>query len=485
MIRGGQQGFLSNLILLLVLNLLVKPVYILGIDAEVQAQVGPEIYGSFFALLNISFLLNIFCDLGINNYNTREIALQGKIDPGIFGGMSKLRIILGLIYIVIALFSSLILGYRGFEIEILLVLALNQVLASFILFFRSNLTGLHLFRQDSLISVLDRLILIIGLGYILFFRENGTFDIRWLVYGQTVAYLITAVLALILLLPQGASFRSPWNSKSALETLKASYPYALLIFMMMVYNRTDGVMLERMLDDNAHEAGIYARSYRFFEALNMVAYLFAVLLLPMFSRALQDKISVRPLVKTGYNLLFFGSSLVAIIGYYYSDVLLSLRYSDLISESSGVLQLLLFGFIAVSLSYVTGTLLTASGDLRSLNRIALFSVGLNIVLNLWLIPKWGAWGSALATVFTQWFALIAQSISIALRFKPRPDLALLFRSAVFTTLLLLSGYLSTIIQGGTGLKIGALIGTALILGLLTKILNLGSLMAVIRDRLEA
>lgn len=139
----------------------------------------------------------------------------------------------------------------------------------------------------------------------------------------------------------------------------------------------------------------------------------------------------------------------------------------------------------MSLSYVTGTLLTASGDLRSLNRIALFCVGLNIVLNLCLIPQWGAWGSALATVITQWFALITQSISIAMRFKPKPDFALLVRSALFAALLLLSGYLSTIIQAGTGLKIGALIGTALMLGLLTKILNLGSLMAVIRDRLEA
>ena len=46
----------------------------------------------------------------------------------------------------------------------------------------------------------------------------------------------------------------------------------------------DSIMLERMIDDNAMQAGIYAQAYRFFEASNMLAYLFAALLLPIFSR---------------------------------------------------------------------------------------------------------------------------------------------------------------------------------------------------------
>jgi hypothetical protein len=47
-----QRTFLTNLALLLVLNLLVKPFFILGIDAEVQVRAGTEAYGSYAALLS-------------------------------------------------------------------------------------------------------------------------------------------------------------------------------------------------------------------------------------------------------------------------------------------------------------------------------------------------------------------------------------------------------------------------------------------------
>ena len=53
------------------------------------------------------------------------------------------------------------IGYNSIEFQLLLLLAINQSIVEFILYLRSNLAGLHLFMQDSLISVLDRLLLII------------------------------------------------------------------------------------------------------------------------------------------------------------------------------------------------------------------------------------------------------------------------------------------------------------------------------------
>ena len=84
-----QRSFLLNLALLLVLNLLVKPFYILGIDAGVQDAVGSAGYGTYAALLSLSFLLNIVLDLGMTSYNTRHIAqhthLMGKTLGGVVG----------------------------------------------------------------------------------------------------------------------------------------------------------------------------------------------------------------------------------------------------------------------------------------------------------------------------------------------------------------------------------------------------------------
>ena len=68
-----QKKFVTNLALLLFLNLLIKPFWILGIDRSVQNSVGAADYGMYFALFNFSFLLNIILDFGITNFNNKNI----------------------------------------------------------------------------------------------------------------------------------------------------------------------------------------------------------------------------------------------------------------------------------------------------------------------------------------------------------------------------------------------------------------------------
>ena len=57
-----QKKFISNLALVLLLNLLIKPFYILGIDAEILKQVelnSPGSYGMYFSILGLTFIGNI------------------------------------------------------------------------------------------------------------------------------------------------------------------------------------------------------------------------------------------------------------------------------------------------------------------------------------------------------------------------------------------------------------------------------------------
>ena len=98
-----RRAFLTNLLLLLALNLLVKPFYILGIDAGVQRAVGTELYGMYAALLSLGFLLNIVLDLGITNYNTRHIAQHTPLMGKYLGGVAAARGGLMLAYAVLTL----------------------------------------------------------------------------------------------------------------------------------------------------------------------------------------------------------------------------------------------------------------------------------------------------------------------------------------------------------------------------------------------
>ena len=67
-----KKEFSVNLLLLLGLNLLVKPLYIFGIDVQVQNTIGPEQYGLFFSIFNYTLIFQILLEFGITNLVKRE-----------------------------------------------------------------------------------------------------------------------------------------------------------------------------------------------------------------------------------------------------------------------------------------------------------------------------------------------------------------------------------------------------------------------------
>jgi O-antigen/teichoic acid export membrane protein len=174
------------------------------------------------------------------------------------------------------------------QLSILGILIFNQFLSSLILYLRSNVSGLQLFKTDSILSVLDRFIMIAICSVLVWGNVTGfKLSIEWFVLSQTVAYLITAIIAFVLVLYKAGRFRFNFDFRFFRVFLRKSYPYALLILLMAFYNRVDSVMLERLLPDGKEQAGIYAQAYRILEAASMLPYLFSIILLPMFARMIK------------------------------------------------------------------------------------------------------------------------------------------------------------------------------------------------------
>ena len=121
-----QKQFLSNLIITILLNLLVKPVALFAIDASVQNRVGEAEYGLYFTLLNLTVIFNIFLDFGINNYTTKRIAQQTTNQANFFGSIMVFRLILFILYAIVVSLTAILLGYGAREFHILLFLVINQ-----------------------------------------------------------------------------------------------------------------------------------------------------------------------------------------------------------------------------------------------------------------------------------------------------------------------------------------------------------------------
>ncbi len=408
-----QRSFLSSLFLIILLNLLVKPFFILGIDAEVQNRVGEAVYGNYFALLNFSFLLNILLDLGTTNYNTRNIAQHPQLITKHFSKILWLRLSLFILYASFTLITGLFIGYSGDEFYLLFILMINQFLVAVIQFCRSNFGGLHLFRSDAIVSVMDRLLLIVFCSVLLWTNLFGNeFEIIWFIYAQTLAYALTALLALIMLRAKSGKIKLNFKRDFSIVLLKNSFPYALLILLMMMYSRMDSVMIERLLPDGDVQAGVYAQGFRYLDAVNMIALLFAGMLLPVFARLLKVNGNVTIHLELAVRLLVGMSLIISICAFLFKTELLELRYENVSELSAKSFGYLILSFIPISFTYIYGTLLTANGNLRQLNSMAFFGLALNLILNFILIPRYEAEGAAIATLITQWLTALIQVVLV-------------------------------------------------------------------------
>jgi len=464
-----QKKFLTNLAILLFFNLLVKPFWILGIEPAVQEQVGNENFGEFFALFNFSFLLNIILDFGITNFNNKNIAQNNHLLTKHFSSLFVLKLILALIYILGSVVIGLAIGYDTRLTKLLLLLGFNQFLISMVLYLRSNLQGLHLFKTDTIVSVLDRLIMIAICAVILWGHMfKIKMDIMLFAYIQTGAYFLTAFIAFVIVAKKTETLKLTWSYPFALMILKKSFPFAILVLLMTFYNRIDAVMMERILPPHNEElakqvahlktfaayntepfhslidkldervmlngpdqAGIYAKAFRLLDAANMIAYLFSVILLPTFSRMLKYKESVEALVKLSFTLIITPALVVAIGCVFYRQEIMGWLYADHIAQAAVVFAPLMCCFVAISTNYIFSTLLTANGNMKHLNTLAAICMLINITLNLILIPHFQARGSAFVSLATQLIMAIAQVIIVQRVFRFRVNYRLLITLGIF------------------------------------------------------
>ena len=492
-----QRKFLTNLGLMLMLNLLIKPIWIFAIDRNVQNIVGAQDFGFYFEVLNFSFLFNILLDLGITNFNNRNIAQSHQLLNKHFSAIVVLKFLLSIVYILIAFTVALLLGYNGSQLKLLGWLAFNQILTSFILYLRSNVSGLLLFKTDSVLSVLDRFLMILFCSVLLWGHiSHAKFRIEWFVYSQTAAYALTALVASLIVIKK-ARFRKLYiNWPFFLMIIKRSFPFALLVLLMTFYNRLDPVMLGKLLSGKpgnmGHEqVGIYASGFRLLDAANMIAYLFSVLLIPIFSKMIKRKESVEKMVKLSFTLLITIAVIVAIGCVFYSRELMNLLYKEHIDQSSDVFKLLMGGFIAVSITYIFGTLLTANGNLMLLNIISLLGLGLNFTMNLILIPKMYAVGSAYASLVTQFFIAIIEVIFVQKIFKFRVNYRYLLTLVFFVAGVVILNVLSrefqlfpeTVVSHGHSWALNFMLVIVLSLGLAAglKFLNVKSMLSILRE----
>lgn len=456
-------NFVKNLLWLQLLNWLVKPLWILWIEREIQLRMGDSWYGVYTLHFNLVLLFAVLLDAGLNSYVSREIAAHGRLahPKRVF----FLRLGLGLLYVVLVLAVAQV--QSGIQGDFLIFALINQILASVVLMLRSVLQGKQRFVSDSWLSVVDRVVALAICTWMLrvytpaiFASEGGVLMFQM---AQFFGYAMALLLGLVLVFwkksgvvsaelganlvgdemgGEGGIAQKNSNQKSLGDWSKEVVWFGVMALAMSIFTRIDVQMIQRYAgsallnmpdmdglklaaEAGYREIGVYAKGYRLLDAGLIFSALLSTQLLPLFSKRLATGEDNSEVIWMSLRLVLWVSMGAAMGAWFYGEPLINwlyhgqmelgatltqngvdipqaMVYSGEILNAAMIFKVLMLAFVPMSLVHVFGTFVTASGNMKWLATLAFICVGVNIAFNYIEIPKVGALGAAAGCLITQW-----------------------------------------------------------------------------------
>ena len=381
------------------LNIIIKPVWIFGIDRQVQNIVGYEAYGSYFALFNLCYLLGFIADAGLTNMVNRNLASGEKIP---FRQLLFFKIGLSLLYIIGVLLVASVSGITDWQI--LFYLVVIQILTSFFIFFRNIITALQLFFTDAWLSIIDKFLMIIVCGAFLYTPFlSSRFDLILFLQIQTATILFSVLVAAFIVFKK--SFIKA-ESFSLVNSVKLILPFTLILLLMSSHSRLDGFLLERLHSNGAYEAGVYASAFRLLDAGNMIGFLAASFLVPFAAKNKNNKALVSSSAVSIRHVLIITGIFITAYVYFFATWLQQLLYHSQIQYHSQIFVLCILSLPAYYIIHIYSSILTAFGNLKSLIIIVAFSVLINSLINIFFIPQYGALASCVAALGSQYICAL-------------------------------------------------------------------------------
>lgn len=236
----------------------------------------------------------------------------------------------------------------------------------------------------------------------------------WLIYSDaTVIHfawvsVVEAILVAILLLVAFVSRTEnlnilKFNIRRMRGLIASSWPLMLSGLSIMIYMKVDQIMLGQMVNDEA--VGIYSAAVRISEAWYFVPIVIVASLFPTIIEA--KKLSQEryyALLQRLFDLMVLISLFVAIPMTMASALIIKILYGSDYTGAGSILSIHIWAAIFVFIG-VAGNVwfVIEKKPMLALKRTILGAI-LNIALNFYLIPLYGAVGAAAATVFSYFIA---------------------------------------------------------------------------------
>lgn len=372
------------------------------ISVWVARYLGPDQYGLLSYVGAFVGLFAVFAHLGLNNLTVHRIVETPEQTNELLGTTFVLQLIGGIVTLVLCVIAGLIL-HSDDELTRTLIffLAFSPIISSF------NVINLwHQSQFQSYLTVIARsaaliLIPLLKVGLILIEAPLTAF-----VLVGVVEAAIGAIGLIVVYHLKGNSMRAwQFRYESATALLKKGWPLLLSAVAIAIYMRIDQILLREMMGNS--EVGIYSVAVRISEIWYFVPIAIMASLFPVLTAAKKkNETHYYRRFKQTFRLMLLLSLTVAVLMTFLSDWLVLLLYGEPYAEAGSVLAIHIWAGVPVAVGLATTPWLIIEGLTNISFQKTVFGAVVNVVLNLILIPLYGAVGAAIATVIAYFCATL-------------------------------------------------------------------------------
>lgn len=189
-----------------------------------------------------------------------------------------------------------------------------------------------------------------------------------------------------------------------------SWPFGLAGVFYLIYFQSDIILLKYIMGDDV--AGIYNVAFVVIATVYMLpGVVYQKFLLPKIHRwARHDRAKVSQVYRTGNLIMLILGFISMVILWLTANFVLPWIFGEGYEEAVFIVMVLALGVPLRFVSLSTGAFLMADGYIRKKAALMAIAATINVTLNIFLIPVYGAIGAAVATCLTEVFLFISYAI---------------------------------------------------------------------------
>nr|WP_042342028.1 flippase [Calothrix sp. PCC 7507] len=366
------------------------------IGVWVARYLGVSQYGLFNYAIAFVALFNPLANLGLDSVVVRDLVRKPQDEKQILGTVFWLKFLGGIGALLLTV-SCVFLFHHQQDQTILLVAILAtggifQAFDTIDLWFQSQVQSKYT------VVVKNIAFVIIALSKVFLIYIKAPL-IAFVIISVAEIGLGALSLYLIYTFKSKSNFLGNWSFSIAKNMLQESWPLIFSSFAILIYMKIDQIMLGEMLGNNA--VGIYSAATRVSEMFYFIPMAISSSVSPaIFAAKKTSEELYYQRIKQLIRLMILVAVMISLPMTFLSGTVINILFGNNYVDAGAILSIHIWASLFVFVGVAISPWFIAEGLTHlSMYRTVIGAVS-NILLNLWLIPKYAGLGAAIATLIS-------------------------------------------------------------------------------------